>query len=51
MNGNEVTSTINSEEFIMTNNNNIYTTYINTNTLPIPISIGGGCSINQYVWK
>ena len=41
-NGIERTDEIESEDFMVTSNNSVYTTYINTNTLSIQNSIGGG---------
>ena len=46
VNGEDSTDTINSEDFMVTNNNSIYTTYINIKTLPIQNSLGRGCSIS-----
>ena len=37
----DITDTINSEDFMVTSNNSIYTTYINTKTLPIQNLLGG----------
>ena len=42
VNGEDITDTTNSDEFMVTSNNSIYTTYINTKTLPIQNSLGGG---------
>ena len=41
-NGTEITDDTESEDFMITNNNDVYATHINTNTLPIQNSIGGG---------
>ena len=41
VNGEDSTDTINSEDFMVTSNNSIYTTYINTKTLPIQNLLGG----------
>ena len=38
----DITNTIGSEDFMVTSNNSIYTTYINTKTLPIQNSLGEG---------
>ena len=42
VNGEDRTDTINSEDFMVISSNSVYTTYINTKTLPIQNSLGGG---------
>ena len=46
--GENKTSVIKPEEFVIDDDNN--TTYIDMNTLPIQSSIGGGSSISKYNW-
>ena len=41
LNGETITDDIESEDFMITSNNSIYTTHINMNTLPIKNSLGG----------